>query len=163
MDMKAICVYTETGATARLISKSRPKAAIYALASNRSVCARLNLMWGVQPILCKQVSSAEDMVANAERIMLKNAAVQPGDVIAVVAGTGTTTGSTNFMRLHVVGSDSSRSGDRAIGSSGHRSRKQRIRWSGCCQLKRSRADHPMSRSRSSGSPHLTYVTHPSGP
>jgi pyruvate kinase len=104
LEMKAICVYTESGATARLISKYRPKAAIYALASNRAVCARMNLMWGVEPILCKQVRSAEDMVANAERLLLKNAAVQPGDVIAVVAGTGTTTGSTNFMRLHVVGS-----------------------------------------------------------
>jgi pyruvate kinase len=113
LEMKAICVYTETGATARLISKYRPKAAIYALASNRAVCARMNLMWGVEPILCKQVRSAEDMVANAERLLLRNAAVQPGDVIAVVAGTGTTTGSTNFMRLHVVGA--ARSGDRAIG------------------------------------------------
>jgi len=113
LEMKAICVYTETGATARLISKYRPKAAIYALASNRAVCARMNLMWGVEPILCKQVRSAEDMVANAERLLLKNAAVQPGDVIAVVAGTGTTTGSTNFMRLHVVGA--TRPGDRAIG------------------------------------------------
>jgi len=45
------------------------------------------------------------MVANAERLMPKNAAAQPGDVIAVVAGTRTTTGSTNFMRLHVVGSE----------------------------------------------------------
>ena len=107
LEMKAICVYTETGATARLISKYRPKAAIYALASNRAVCARMNLMWGVEPILCRQVRSAEDMVANAERLLLKNAAVQPGDVIAVVAGTGTTTGSTNFMRLHVVGSEHS--------------------------------------------------------
>jgi pyruvate kinase len=43
------------------------------------------------------------MVANAEQHMLKSHAAEPGHVIAIVAGTSTTTGSTNFMRLHVVG------------------------------------------------------------
>ena len=103
LDMKAICVFTETGSTPRLISKYRPKAAIYAFASSRAVCARLNLMWGVEPIRREPVVNAEDMVLKAERLMLKRHAVAPGDVIAIVAGTGSTTGSTNFMRLHVVG------------------------------------------------------------
>ena len=43
------------------------------------------------------------MVVNAETLLLKMHAVQPGDVIAVVAGTRSSSGSTNFMRLHVVG------------------------------------------------------------
>lgn len=103
LDMKAIAVYTETGTTARLISKYRPKAAIYAFAANPSVCARLNLMWGVQPVWCEMDINTEEMVSTAERLMLKRHAVQPGDVIAIVAGTRTTSGSTNFMRLHVVG------------------------------------------------------------
>jgi len=103
LDMKAIAVYTETGTTARLISKYRPKAAIYAFAANPSVCARLNLMWGVQPVWCDMGINTEEMVSTAERMMLKQHAVQPGDVIAIVAGTRTASGSTNFMRLHVVG------------------------------------------------------------
>jgi pyruvate kinase len=117
--MRAIAVYTETGTTARLISKYRPKAATLAFASKPSVGARLNLLWGVQPVLSKSAASAEEMVANAERHMLKSHAAEPGDVIAIVAGTSTSTGSTNFMRLHVVGSadrDIGTSGDRAIGS-----------------------------------------------
>jgi pyruvate kinase len=60
-------------------------------------------MWGVQPIRSQTTRSTEDMVLKAEQMMLKSHAVQQGDVIAIVAGTGTTTGSTNFMRLHVVG------------------------------------------------------------
>ncbi|MGE5322461.1 MAG: pyruvate kinase [Actinomycetota bacterium] len=103
LDMKAIAVYTESGTTARLISKYRPKAAIYAFAANPSVCARLNLMWGVHPVCCDIGINTEEMVSNAERLMLKHHAVQPGDVIAIVAGTRTASGSTNFMRLHVVG------------------------------------------------------------
>ena len=104
LDMKAITVYTETGTTARLISKYRPTCPIFAFASSSTVCARLNLLWGVQPILCGMESQTEDMVLTAERTLLKKHAVQAEDVIAIVAGTRTTTGSTNFMRLHVVGS-----------------------------------------------------------
>src|SRR5512147_437456 len=43
LDMRAIAVYTETGSTARLVSKYRPKASIYAFAHRASVCNRLNL------------------------------------------------------------------------------------------------------------------------
>lgn len=103
LEMKAIAVYTETGNTARLISKYRPDAAIYALAANEPVCARLNLMWGVRPIVCQIGRDTQEMVTNAETLLMKRHAVQPGDVMAIVAGTRTTSGSTNFMRLHVVG------------------------------------------------------------
>ena len=103
LDMRAIAVYTETGTTARLISKYRPQCATYALASRPAVCARLNLMWGVHPVLCDVGREAEDMVAKAEAMLREKQAVQQGDVIAVVAGTRSTSGSTNFMRLHVVG------------------------------------------------------------
>jgi len=43
------------------------------------------------------------MVHKAETYLLRMHAVQPGDIIAVVAGTRSSSGSTNFMRLHVVG------------------------------------------------------------
>ncbi|HEY7405636.1 MAG TPA: pyruvate kinase [Candidatus Angelobacter sp.] len=102
LNMKAIAVFTETGTTARLISKYRPKAPIYAFAATSAVSARLNLMWGVSPLACEMTPHAEAMVHNAERLLLKTHAVQPGDVIAVVAGTRTSSGSTNFLRLHVV-------------------------------------------------------------
>jgi pyruvate kinase len=103
LEMKAIAVYTETGTTARLISKYRPKAPVYAFAASQAVCARLNLMWGVSPLYCEMTPDAEEMVKNAETHLLKMHALQPGDVMAVVAGTRSSSGSTNFMRLHVVG------------------------------------------------------------
>ena len=102
LDMKAICVYTESGATARLISKYRPQAPVYAFSPSERVRARLHLMWGVQPMHCEPARNIEDMVAQAERLLLKRQVVQPNDAIAIVAGTGSSTGSTNFMRLHVV-------------------------------------------------------------
>jgi hypothetical protein len=49
--------------------------------------------------------TSEEMAVNAERMLLARHAVQSGDIIAIVAGTRTAaSGSTNFMRLHVVGS-----------------------------------------------------------
>ncbi len=110
LEMRAIAVYTETGTTARLISKYRPKAPIYAFAATEAVCARLNLMWGVAPLFCEMTPNAEEMVMNAERHLLKIHAVQPGDVIAVVAGTRSSSGSTNFLRLHVVGTSTEQQG-----------------------------------------------------
>jgi pyruvate kinase len=104
LEMKAVAVYTETGTTARLISKYRPKAPIFAFAANTTVSARLNLMWGVSPLACEMTPNAEDMVMKAETYLLQKHAVLPGDVMAVVAGTRSSSGSTNFMRLHVVGS-----------------------------------------------------------
>src|SRR3954462_4800104 len=53
LDMRAISVYTETGTTARLISKYRPKTEIYAFSYLAAVCNRVNLLWGVTPVICE--------------------------------------------------------------------------------------------------------------
>lgn len=103
LDMRAISVYTESGTTARLISKYRPKCSIFAFASEPRICNRINLYWGVRPVSCVHVPSTEDMVRKAEQDLLRINAVQPGDVMGIVAGTQKASGSTNFMRLHVVG------------------------------------------------------------
>ena len=100
--MGAIAIFTETGNTARLISKYRPKADVFAFSHVPAVCNRMNLFWGIHPIARKQARSAEDMVSTAERELVRRARVNIGDVLGVVAGTQMASGSTNFMRLHVV-------------------------------------------------------------
>jgi pyruvate kinase len=102
LDMRAIAVFTETGTTARLISKYRPPAPIYAFAQDSGVANWLNVCWGVRPIGSPHAGSAEEMLVIAQRELLRIAAVAPGDVIGVVAGTIMASGSTNLMRLHVV-------------------------------------------------------------
>jgi len=100
--MGAIAVFTETGNTARMISKYRPKAAIYAFSHVLPVCNRVNILWGVRPVRTEQASSAEDMVLTAERELLRQGRIKVGDVLGVVAGTQMASGSTNLIRLHVV-------------------------------------------------------------
>src|SRR3954465_3442165 len=103
LDMRPLAGYTETGTTARLISKYRPNTEIYSLTYVPAVANRVNLLWGVHSIQCKHTPQVEDMVTGAERELLKRNLVQQQDVIGIVAGTKTTTGSTNFMRLHMIG------------------------------------------------------------
>ena len=102
LPMGAIAVFTETGNTARMISKYRPKAAIYAFTHIPAVAQRTNLFWGVQPVPCSQARSAEQMVSMAERELLRRGRLKAGDILGVVAGTRQTAGSTNLMRLHQV-------------------------------------------------------------
>ena len=100
--MGAIAVFTETGNTARMISKYRPKVAIYAFTHIEPVVHRMNLYWGVHPVRCRQARSAEQMVTMAEQDLVRRGLLKPGDVLGVVAGTRQASGSTNLMRLHVV-------------------------------------------------------------
>jgi pyruvate kinase len=102
LPMGAIAVFTETGNTARMISKYRPQAAIYAFTHNSTVAQRTHLYWGVHPMKCEQALSVEHMVRVAEKELLDRRALKPGDVLGVVAGTRQASGSTNFMRLHTV-------------------------------------------------------------
>ncbi|MFL6301793.1 MAG: pyruvate kinase [Terriglobales bacterium] len=105
LEMRAIAVFTETGTTARLISKYRPQCRIFAFSHRQTVCNRSNLYWGVHPISCEESSTSDDMVQDAEKELLKMNAADYGDVVGIVAGTQKATGSTNFLRLHVVGAD----------------------------------------------------------
>src|SRR3954465_12973833 len=105
LEMRAIAVFTETGTTARLISKYRPQCRIFAFSHRDTVCNRLNMYWGVHPISCEESPSGDDMVHEAEKELLRMNAANTGDVVGIVAGTQKATGSTNFLRLHVVGAD----------------------------------------------------------
>src|SRR5271166_6056342 len=103
LDLKAIAVFTETGTTARQLSKYRPKPPIYALSSVDVVINRMFLLWGVQSVRCRRAHTAEEMVDMAEELLESAGYVSPQDILGIVAGTRTKTGSTNFLRLHVLG------------------------------------------------------------
>jgi pyruvate kinase len=109
LPMGAIAVFTETGNTARMISKYRPKVPIYAFTHVPPVVHRANLFWGVHPVRCRQPHSVEQMVATAEQELLRRGVLKPADVLGVVAGTRQASGSTNLMRLHVVTAEEAQS------------------------------------------------------
>ncbi len=103
LDIHAIAVYTETGTTARLVSKHRAKSPVYAFAHRATVCNRLNLYWGVHPVGCDRARSVEEMLRHAEQTLTAKGLLAPGQIMAIISGTRGASGSTNLMRLHVAG------------------------------------------------------------
>src|SRR5271169_669774 len=105
LNMRAITVFTETATTARMLSKYRPAADIYAFTHVETVRNRMNALWGTTPLMCPPKLSVERMAQFAEEELTRFNVLLPGDVFGLVAGTQNTTGATNFMRLIQVRDD----------------------------------------------------------
>ncbi len=106
LDLRGIALFTESGSTARQLSKYHPMAPIFALSPVAATVNRLNLLWGTTPIRCPKIHSTEALVDCAESLLEKGGYVRQREVIAIVAGTRTKSGSTNFLRLHAMGENS---------------------------------------------------------
>ena len=101
--IKAIVVFTESGYTARLVSKARPRPPIVAFSPRPEVCSRMALLWGVLPRPTKRVRYVDEFIPEAERRLLEEKLVKKGDVVAVVAGTPLhTEGTTNLIEFHTI-------------------------------------------------------------
>ena len=106
LQMKVIAVFTESGFTARLVSKHRPRRPIIAFSTIQETRRRLSLNWGVVPRTIGKVKDIEELVQYTEKRLLEEKLVQHGDVVGIVAGTPLFVGgTTNFMKFHVIGSD----------------------------------------------------------
>ncbi len=102
MDLAAIAIFTESGNTARLLSKYRPEAPIYAMSPFEQVVQRIMLLWGTHPICVSRFEGTDMLVQVAENVLQGAGFVKSGQVVGIVAGTATKTGATNFMRLHSI-------------------------------------------------------------
>ena len=111
LDVAAIAIFTETGATVRLLSKYRPEPPIYALSPHEKVINRSMLLWGTFPILCDRFSDTDKLVSMAETTLEQHGFVHKRQVVGIVAGTRTRSGATNFMRLHMIGDNDTAAGD----------------------------------------------------
>jgi pyruvate kinase len=102
--MKAIAVFTESGSSARLVSKYRPRVPIIAFSPNQETRRRLSLLWGVLPRSIARVHDIDRLARVAEARLKEEHLVKRGDLVGIIAGTPLgTTGSTNLMRLLLIG------------------------------------------------------------
>jgi pyruvate kinase len=103
--LRGIAVFTESGSSARLVSKARPAAPIVAFSPNQDVRRRLALLWGVLPRRIKRIRNVDQLFREAEARLRREKLVGKGDIIAIVAGTPLgARGTTNMVKFHVVGS-----------------------------------------------------------
>ncbi|MCH1627830.1 pyruvate kinase [Ferdinandcohnia quinoae] len=104
LDVSAIVTPTESGHTARMISKYRPKAPIVAITANDSASRKLSLAWGVYPKTGHEAKSTDEMLEVSVDEALNTGIVKPGDLIVITAGVPVgESGTTNIMKIHVVG------------------------------------------------------------
>ncbi|WP_210364944.1 pyruvate kinase [Bacillus sp. REN3] len=104
LDVNAIITPTESGHTARMISKYRPKAPIVASTSNDHVVRRLALVWGVYPLLGQKAETTDEMLDLAVDVSVNSGLVSHGDLVVITAGVPVgEAGTTNLMKIHVVG------------------------------------------------------------
>lgn len=104
LEAKAIITSTESGYTARMVSKYRPKAPIIAVTPVEHVLRRLALVWGVTPIQGKPAETTDEMFDIAVDGAVRTGLVKLGDTVVITAGVPVgRSGSTNLIKIHTVG------------------------------------------------------------
>lgn len=100
---RAILTPTESGYTARMVSRSRPKTPILALSSHIKSLRQLTVFWGVLGIRMERIEESDDMVKEAIATTIQNGLLDQGDLVVVTAGTPYgTPGTTNLVRVETI-------------------------------------------------------------
>ena len=103
LGVKAVVVFTQSGSTARMISKYRPARPVYAFCHDERIARRATLYWGVTPFVLPVTSGIDAALAKAESELLRRKLVSRGDILAVVAGSPGRPGQTDTLKLVRVG------------------------------------------------------------
>ncbi|KZZ85861.1 MULTISPECIES: pyruvate kinase [Bacillaceae] len=104
LNVSAVVTPTESGHTARMISKYRPQAPIVAVTSCESVSRKLALVWGVFSKTGTKAGSTDEMLENAVQESINTGIVKHGDLIVITAGVPIgEAGTTNLMKVYIVG------------------------------------------------------------
>jgi len=100
---RAVVVYTQTGETARILSKLRPPCPIFALTPTEAARRRMALCWGVLPLAMRFSRSTDRMLRDGDRVLLSAGLLGRSARVIVVSGTSPQAGATNLMKLHRLG------------------------------------------------------------
>ncbi|WP_217587085.1 pyruvate kinase [Lentibacillus saliphilus] len=102
--VSALITPTESGHTARMIAKYRPKCPIVAVTSHDYVARQLSLAWGVHAVIGKKVQTTDEMLDRAIDCGLSTKLFQRGNRVIITAGVPVgESGTTNLMKVHVIG------------------------------------------------------------
>jgi pyruvate kinase len=104
LNAAAIVTPTSSGYTARLMSHYRPGSQIVAVTSSPVVQRRLMVYWGVTPLLAPRTQNTDDIIRHAVEAAQKEGLIREGDTVVITAGAaGSRPGTTNLMKVQVVG------------------------------------------------------------
>ena len=101
---KYLVAFTQSGDSARRMSRLRSAIPILALTPEVGTYNRLALTWGVEPVISEMVKHTDDMVKQVDSLLIESGRVKKGENVMIVAGSPPgIPGSTNAMRVHIVG------------------------------------------------------------
>ena len=102
--LRCIVAFTSTGYSARIASGERPRAPVIALTPSIDAYHRLNLIWGVKPLLLDyQEETFENALKQAENFLVNRNLAAPGDRVLVMGGIPMQrSGGTNFLKIHTI-------------------------------------------------------------
>ncbi|ACK70775.1 pyruvate kinase [Gloeothece citriformis PCC 7424] len=105
LDLRYIVTFTSTGYTAILASKERPSVPVIAITPDKKVYHRLNLVWGVIPLLIEQeVETFEELLKQVETTLIDQKLAEIKDKVLIMAGIPTQhPRGTNFLKIHTIG------------------------------------------------------------
>jgi pyruvate kinase len=100
LNIKAIITCTQTGSTARFVSKYRPKQLILAVTPSINTYRRLALVWGIIPILTENIQNTDDMMKKSIEAAKQAGYIKKEDTIVMTGGVPVwEPGSTNLLRV----------------------------------------------------------------
>ncbi len=100
LDVAAVVAFTQSGYTARLVSKDRPQVPILAFTPDTETAERMALYWGVTPLLSPPMDRLDDLTDYMQRACLLNGIVQPGQLVVMTGGHPLAArGATNFVKI----------------------------------------------------------------
>ena len=100
--IKAIVAHTNTGVSAGLISRYRPKVDIIGATPHEEVYRQMELRWGVKPVLTKEYNSTDEMFKISTDIVKNAKLAKNGDAIIITCGTPKKNGGTNLIKIEEV-------------------------------------------------------------
>jgi pyruvate kinase len=100
LHVAAMVAYTSSGTSALRMARERPRAPIIGMTPRSETARRLALVWGVNPVVCNDVTSVDDMTELAVETAVKLQFAQSGQTLVIAAGMPFgTSGTTNLLRI----------------------------------------------------------------
>ena len=100
----AIVTVSESGTTARLLSKYRPQQPIIACVMRKQVQRQLSLSWGITPLMMSLAHSTDELIEMSTALAKENGYLHNGELAVVTAGVPVgVSGTTNMIKIHMVG------------------------------------------------------------
>lgn len=104
LNASAIITVTKSGSTARILSRYRPACVIVGCTTEKHVWRQLALSWGTVPLMIAEESNTDDLFEHAVDAAVQNGLVHDGELVLLTAGVPLgISGTTNLMKVHVVG------------------------------------------------------------